>query len=90
MGIHLGLRCKEGKVRLGDAVFVGVPQEEEPLYSPPQLHRWSSCDHDTFPVEKSPVVTDIDYPDSSSSGRASTIPTSTGHVNLVADLANLE
>nr|KAF7427746.1 hypothetical protein H0235_007440 [Vespula pensylvanica] len=36
MGIHLGLRGPNGTVRLGDAVYVGIPNEEEtPVISPP-------------------------------------------------------
>ncbi|XP_001605008.2 mitochondrial amidoxime reducing component 2 [Nasonia vitripennis] len=36
MGIHLGLRGPNGIVRLGDPVYVGVPEEPEPpLVSPP-------------------------------------------------------
>ncbi|KAG7198382.1 hypothetical protein KM043_005773 [Ampulex compressa] len=36
MGIHLGLRGSSGVVRLGDPVYVGVPDEQEsPLKSPP-------------------------------------------------------
>lgn len=37
MGIHLGLRSPNGKVRLGDPVYVSVPEEKEPppLTSPP-------------------------------------------------------
>lgn len=36
MGIHLGLRGPNGTVRLGDLVYVGVPEVEEapPLTSP--------------------------------------------------------
>ncbi|XP_023246819.1 mitochondrial amidoxime reducing component 2 isoform X2 [Copidosoma floridanum] len=34
MGVHLGLRCSSGTVRLGDPVYVGEP-EEPPLVSPP-------------------------------------------------------
>ncbi|XP_011868219.1 PREDICTED: mitochondrial amidoxime reducing component 2 [Vollenhovia emeryi] len=30
MGIHLGLRGPTGKVRLGDPVYVGIPEEEAP------------------------------------------------------------
>ncbi|XP_012263157.2 mitochondrial amidoxime-reducing component 1 [Athalia rosae] len=83
MGIHLGLRSNNGKVRLGDGVFVGVPEEEEPLYSPPLLHRWSSCDHETFPVDgKATPADDVDSPDSPGKFGLSG--------GLVADLANLE
>ncbi|KAL2727345.1 mitochondrial amidoxime-reducing component 1 isoform X1 [Vespula squamosa] len=36
MGIHLGLRGPNGTVRLGDPVYVGIPNEEEtPVISPP-------------------------------------------------------
>lgn len=35
MGIHLGLRGSSGIVRLGDPVYVNVPEEEDPpLISP--------------------------------------------------------
>ncbi|XP_046422993.1 mitochondrial amidoxime reducing component 2 isoform X2 [Neodiprion virginianus] len=83
MGIHLGLRSNNGNVRLGDGVFVGVPEEEEPFYSPPLLHRWSSCEHDVFPIEEKMSKADIDYPDSSSSFFGSA-------ANIIASLSNLE
>lgn len=35
MGIHLGLRGSNGTVRLGDPVYVGVPEEQPLLISPP-------------------------------------------------------
>ncbi|XP_066589167.1 mitochondrial amidoxime reducing component 2-like [Prorops nasuta] len=35
MGIHLGLKGPEGKVRLGDPVYVGVEDVEEPTLSSP-------------------------------------------------------
>ena len=35
LGIHLGLRGSRGGVRLGDPVYVGVPDEQPPLISPP-------------------------------------------------------
>lgn len=35
MGIHLGLRGPSGMVRLGDPIYVGIPEEEAPtLVSP--------------------------------------------------------
>jgi len=30
MGIHLGLRGPNGIVRIGDPVYVGIPEEEAP------------------------------------------------------------
>lgn len=35
MGIHLGLRGSNGIVRLGDPVYVGLPEEQPLLISPP-------------------------------------------------------
>ncbi|XP_015593480.1 mitochondrial amidoxime reducing component 2-like [Cephus cinctus] len=35
MGIHLGLRSPVSVVRLGDPIFVNVPEEESPVSSPP-------------------------------------------------------
>ncbi|XP_031839562.1 mitochondrial amidoxime reducing component 2 [Nomia melanderi] len=35
LGIHLGLRGPKGSIRLGDPVYVGVPDEQPPLVSPP-------------------------------------------------------
>ncbi|XP_033337803.2 mitochondrial amidoxime reducing component 2 [Megalopta genalis] len=35
MGFHLGIRGRPGSVRLGDSVYVGVPEEQPPLISPP-------------------------------------------------------
>ncbi|XP_076276755.1 mitochondrial amidoxime-reducing component 1 isoform X2 [Lasioglossum baleicum] len=35
MGFHLGLRGGPGSIRLGDPVYVGVPEEQPPLISPP-------------------------------------------------------
>ncbi|KAK9297085.1 hypothetical protein QLX08_009100 [Tetragonisca angustula] len=35
MGIHLGLRGSNGTVRLGDPVYVGLPEEQPLLISPP-------------------------------------------------------
>ncbi|CAK9825905.1 Mitochondrial amidoxime-reducing component 1 [Anthophora retusa] len=35
IGIHLGLRSSNGTVRLGDPVYVGVPDEQPLLISPP-------------------------------------------------------
>jgi len=45
MGIHLGLRGPNGIVRLGDPIYVGVPDDEVPsTLWPSQLHRWDSCE----------------------------------------------
>ncbi|XP_003702244.1 mitochondrial amidoxime-reducing component 1 [Megachile rotundata] len=35
MGIHLGLRSPGGTVRIGDPIYVGVPDKKPPLISPP-------------------------------------------------------
>jgi len=45
MGIHLGLRGPNGIVRLGDPIYVGVPDDEVPsTLWPSQLYRWDSCE----------------------------------------------
>lgn len=88
MGIHLGLRCDNGKVRLGDGVFVGVPEEEERLYSPPLLHRWNSCEHDVFPFQNNSVVNDeVDRADSCSKLLNTEV---SNHASLIANLSNIE
>lgn len=35
LGIHLGLRNSNGVVRVGDPVYVGLPEEQPLLISPP-------------------------------------------------------
>lgn len=35
LGIHLGLRNSDGIVRVGDPVYVGLPEEQPLLISPP-------------------------------------------------------
>lgn len=35
MGIHLALRGPSGMVRLGDPIYVGIPEEEAPVVTSP-------------------------------------------------------
>lgn len=35
MGIHLGLRGPGGMVRLGDPIYVSIPEEEAPVLTSP-------------------------------------------------------
>lgn len=59
MGIHLGLRGPNGTVRLGDPVYVGISNEEETsVISPPQLHRWASCEDEIIFDEVNSLVGD--------------------------------